>query len=279
MLGMVVFFIAFRWIHLSTPLIRLFLLVLILLLMPTLNFVPGWFALSLVRFRLRSRLDMMFILWLIFLFSSRRRHTRLQGDWSSDVCSSDLERRVRGRIEQPRQQPVEVGPGRLLRVHFLKSKLGASERFSIMSTTRQSPHICRRRRAPSPANIEWPPSLPSMLSTIRRVPNGLPQRTQWNGSASFSVTACFAWGPNRSRGTSSIASSGQVSAHRPHCTQLRSMKRSRGASAASSRAPSGHAPMQALHSVQVCLLTARAPNGAPAGSLISSIFLGAFTAR
>src|ERR1022692_4893211 len=26
-------------------------------------------------------------------FSSRRRHTRLQGDWSSDVCSSDLSRR------------------------------------------------------------------------------------------------------------------------------------------------------------------------------------------
>src|SRR5256885_7743434 len=25
-----------------------------------------------------------------FVFSSRRRHTRLQGDWSSDVCSSDL---------------------------------------------------------------------------------------------------------------------------------------------------------------------------------------------
>src|SRR5256885_11117579 len=27
----------------------------------------------------------------IFFFSSRRRHTRLQGDWSSDVCSSDLQ--------------------------------------------------------------------------------------------------------------------------------------------------------------------------------------------
>src|SRR6516162_7109864 len=27
-----------------------------------------------------------------FFFSSRRRHTRLQGDWSSDVCSSDLDR-------------------------------------------------------------------------------------------------------------------------------------------------------------------------------------------
>src|SRR5690606_41750974 len=46
---------AFRWIHLSTPLIRLFLLVLILLLMPTLNFLPVWFALSLLRFRLRLK--------------------------------------------------------------------------------------------------------------------------------------------------------------------------------------------------------------------------------
>src|SRR5205814_211834 len=54
-----------RWIHLSTPLIRLFLLVLILLLMPTLNFLPVWFALSLLRFRLPSRLPMMFILWMV----------------------------------------------------------------------------------------------------------------------------------------------------------------------------------------------------------------------
>src|SRR5438046_9639197 len=65
MLVMVVFFIAFRWIHLSTPLIRLFLLVLILLLIPTLNFLPVWFALSLLRFRLPSRLPMIFILWML----------------------------------------------------------------------------------------------------------------------------------------------------------------------------------------------------------------------
>src|SRR5688500_19523533 len=31
----------------------------------------------------------MFVIY-YFFFSSRRRHTRLQGDWSSDVCSSDL---------------------------------------------------------------------------------------------------------------------------------------------------------------------------------------------
>src|SRR6267154_4407797 len=28
----------------------------------------------------------------VFFFSSRRRHTRWTGDWSSDVCSSDLTR-------------------------------------------------------------------------------------------------------------------------------------------------------------------------------------------
>src|SRR6266487_6164217 len=27
---------------------------------------------------------------ILFFFSSRRRHTRWTGDWSSDVCSSDL---------------------------------------------------------------------------------------------------------------------------------------------------------------------------------------------
>src|SRR5215467_15439290 len=41
-----------------------------------------------------------------FFFSSRRRHTRLQGDWSSDVCSSDLDhplldRLIRGRAWIP----------------------------------------------------------------------------------------------------------------------------------------------------------------------------------
>src|SRR5690606_40188263 len=34
-----------------------------------------------------------FMFWIIFFFfSSRRRHTIFSRDWSSDVCSSDLER-------------------------------------------------------------------------------------------------------------------------------------------------------------------------------------------
>src|SRR5256885_15493842 len=47
------------------------------------------------------------IVRLCFFFSSRRRHTRLQGDWSSDVCSSDLGTAV-GRRASSRGGP----PGR-----------------------------------------------------------------------------------------------------------------------------------------------------------------------
>src|SRR4051794_22526432 len=35
------------------------------------------------------------LVFLFFFFSSRRRHTRWTGDWSSDVCSSDLARCTR----------------------------------------------------------------------------------------------------------------------------------------------------------------------------------------
>src|SRR2546430_10307540 len=39
-----------------------------------------------------------------FFFSSRRRHTRFDCDWSSDVCSSDLER-ARGSPRAPPTAP------------------------------------------------------------------------------------------------------------------------------------------------------------------------------
>src|SRR2546426_5754994 len=40
------------------------------------------------------------LLYCFFFFSSRRRHTRLQGDWSSDVCSSDLRRADEGQLAE-----------------------------------------------------------------------------------------------------------------------------------------------------------------------------------
>src|SRR2546430_10900553 len=39
-----------------------------------------------------------------FFFSSRRRHTRFDCDWSSDVCSSDLKL---GRFHPPDRQVLE----------------------------------------------------------------------------------------------------------------------------------------------------------------------------
>src|SRR3989454_4013718 len=41
--------------------------------------------------RLKSPFQINYSIFIFFFFSSRRRHTRLQGDWSSDVCSSDLD--------------------------------------------------------------------------------------------------------------------------------------------------------------------------------------------
>src|SRR5205807_3108202 len=80
------------------------------------------------------------VLFTSFFFSSRRRHTRLQGDWSSDVCSSDLIeiRAARGRGgrgvvvflggRRHQQNAIRVDPEFVrhdladLRVHALRSE-------------------------------------------------------------------------------------------------------------------------------------------------------------
>src|SRR5438094_8389999 len=53
---------------------------------------------------------------MFFFFSSRRRHTRSYGDWSSDVCSSDLGTHRNHQVgsndlAQERQQVVRRFPG------------------------------------------------------------------------------------------------------------------------------------------------------------------------
>src|SRR5207237_7153682 len=41
-------------------------------------------------------------LHMFFLFSSRRRHTRFKCDWSSDVCSSDLDKTTAAKKDAPK---------------------------------------------------------------------------------------------------------------------------------------------------------------------------------
>src|SRR5688572_33470889 len=53
------------------------------------------------------RVDALYVLF--FFFSSRRRHTRFDCDWSSDVCSSDLKTWKKPRILHTDRKPGEHG--------------------------------------------------------------------------------------------------------------------------------------------------------------------------
>src|SRR4051794_41801357 len=59
----------------------------------------------------------------IFFFSSRRRHTRWTGDWSSDVCSYDLGAAARARVP---------GPGRRERAVRRRARRPAPDRKSVV---------------------------------------------------------------------------------------------------------------------------------------------------
>src|SRR5688572_32466685 len=57
----------------------------------------------------------------VFFFSSRRRHTRFDCDWSSDVCSSDLECIYRAMTDTLNRglARLEVGPEHLAKAAVL----------------------------------------------------------------------------------------------------------------------------------------------------------------
>src|SRR5688500_15339932 len=79
-----------------------------------------------------------------FFFSSRRRHTRLQGDWSSDVCSSDLSPASCGSSETVRPSHRST----LKTVSGVSSRSSASGPVSVSvpTTTRCTPRRSEERR-------------------------------------------------------------------------------------------------------------------------------------
>src|SRR5688500_20343608 len=83
---------------------------------------------------------------MFFFFSSRRRHTRLQGDWSSDVCSSDLHQHAR-RSDALGDESEYAAEFATLDVNALEQDI-----FAVMTTSRSEERRvgkeCRSRRAP-----------------------------------------------------------------------------------------------------------------------------------
>src|SRR2546426_9288913 len=77
-----------------------------------------------------------------FFFSSRRRHTRLQGDWSSDVCSSDLDSRPQFPVE-PVVRPLQI---------FACLALGDGAGVSV-NDTRVRSRTCVLRLRARPARV------------------------------------------------------------------------------------------------------------------------------
>src|SRR5215208_8047469 len=83
-----------------------------------------------------------------FFFSSRRRHTRWPRDWSSDVCSSDLEgvERFGGRIVHPQHWTDDVEyEGK--RVVVIGS--GATAVTLVPALAEKAEHVTMLQRSPS----------------------------------------------------------------------------------------------------------------------------------
>src|SRR5437762_10360124 len=67
----------------------------------------------------------------VFFFSSRRRHTRYIGEWSSDVCSSDLT--ITGSARVPPRVPEALISPRVPGASRLKSSAESAKRRSSRS--------------------------------------------------------------------------------------------------------------------------------------------------
>src|SRR2546422_5157927 len=96
-------------------------------------------------------LTVSYVCIVFFFFSSRRRHTRCSRDWSSDVCSSDLEQRL-GRGGEPHALPLQLGEGVVPRRHLREGPLGLAPCGATMgflrSEERRVGKECRSRWSP-----------------------------------------------------------------------------------------------------------------------------------
>src|SRR5256885_5065750 len=98
--------------------------------------------------------------WTVFFFSSRRRHTRLQGDWSSDVCSSDLPARPLAlKQHQSPDQPLALKQHRAREQLLALNQCRALERPLALNQRQalEQPLRSEERRVGKECRSRWSP--------------------------------------------------------------------------------------------------------------------------
>src|SRR5688572_2316971 len=104
----------------------------------------------------------------VFFFSSRRRHTRFDCDWSSDVCSSDLSRRRRRKLPNPRSSIFSPRCSASMMLLNTVSTM-TSECFLVRSETRDTSSTSSAFvMLPAPVFTRCSLAVPEMIAERRR---------------------------------------------------------------------------------------------------------------
>src|SRR2546427_4588470 len=94
---------------------------------------------------------------LVFFFSSRRRHTRFDCDWSSDVCSSDLTNTTVYSLAVVPGSDVfdtkNVPHGGVASIHYNSTALGGIRRMHVYTPPGRS----EERRVGKECRSRWSP--------------------------------------------------------------------------------------------------------------------------
>src|SRR2546430_6256971 len=121
---------------------------------------------------------------LVFFFSSRRRHTRFDCDWSSDVCSSDLDAHD-PRPALPQAQSTEFRAVNRNPIPKFADSLVANSQKSCQCFFRESD---KSRKLSYNARARAHPSVATLLSELclpyaPRLENSMLQKPRLNSSA------------------------------------------------------------------------------------------------
>src|SRR5690625_7303532 len=87
------------------------------------------------------------VCFVVFFFSSRRRHTRWPRDWSSDVCSSDLAVKT---FETVKEEAGDDAPEEFAEETGLDYSEKEDGNYSLRSEERRVGKECRSRGWPEP---------------------------------------------------------------------------------------------------------------------------------